>query len=972
MNPMTMNAQTDARKGFVPRFLPWLLAAAALVVYLLTLNRWVSLFNLGFVAKISGWTWQPEASNPVSFLVTYPFRWLPVASIPIALDLFSAVCAALALGLLARSVALLPQDRTEAQRKREQNPFSFLTIRSAWLPPVFAVLVCGLQLTFWEDATNFTGEMVGLLLFAFVIWSLLEYRLDERDGRLFLAAFIYGAGMANDWAMVSFSPVFITAIVWIRGLSFFNLRFLERMMLCGLAGILFYLLLPLVAAISGKVPVTFWEVLKFNLSSQFHVVKAFFINGNLRETLFLLSLSSLAPVLMLSIRWRASFGDPSPIGTALASFMLHLVHAVFLVVCIWVAFDPPFSPREKGFGLTLYYLGALSVGYYSGYFLLVFGKQPVAPPQRRRPSPFDFLNIPAVACVWLLFILAGVGLICKNGPQLQAANDDTFRRYTSLVEESLPRSGGILLSDDPRRLILEQAALARDGRMKDFIPIETQSLQSPSYHKFLHRQFPQKWPDTVAASEETNSVSLLHLIGLLTTLAKTNELYYLHPSFGYYFEQFYLEPHGLVYKLKTLPNDMLPPLPDTNEIAGNEMFWSRAETQAFPPIERALAVPKPGSSQSWIKKQLTTLHAAQEQNPNAVVAGSFYSRSLNFWGVKMQHAGALVTAAAHFEMAGKLNPDNVVAQINLQFNRSLQAGENVPVDLTKVTLDQFDLHSWNDVFNVDGPFDEPSFCLKSGIILVQGGLFRQAVAPFTRVRQLAPDNLVARLWLGQIYNLARLPDRALEAIQDVRGQPEKFSLTDTNEIQLTLIESAAYFEKKDPARATQLLETEISRCPTNDMLLTAAARFYLVNGLFHNALAVIDRRLQLSPDDPNRLFDKGYACIQVRAYDDAIAAMTRVLSIQKDNKDALYSRAIAYYNSGKFDEARADYMELNQTITNSYQITYGLGEIAWLKHETNEAIKNYTLYLANTNINTNTDAARTTIQRLRELKGKSP
>ena len=122
----------------------------------LTLNRWVSLLNLAAVAKISGWTWQPELSNPLSFLVTYPFRWLPAAQIPLALNVFSAVCAALTLGLLARSVALLPHDRTDAQRRRERSDFSFLTIGSAWLPPVLAVAVCGLQLTFWEHATNFT------------------------------------------------------------------------------------------------------------------------------------------------------------------------------------------------------------------------------------------------------------------------------------------------------------------------------------------------------------------------------------------------------------------------------------------------------------------------------------------------------------------------------------------------------------------------------------------------------------------------------------------------------------------------------------------------------------------------------------------------------------------------------------------------------------------------------------------------
>ena len=61
---------------------------------------------------------------------------------------------------------------------------------------------------------------------------------------------------------------------------------------------------------------------------------------------------------------------------------------------------------------------------------------------------------------------------------------------------------------------------------------------------------------------------------------------------------------------------------------------------------------------------------------------------------------------------------------------------------------------------------------------------------------------------------------------------------------------------------------------------------------------------------------------------------------------------------------------MSQTVTNSYRIAYGLGEIAWRKHETNEAIRNYELYLAKAN--TNTDEAKMTVQRLRELKGKSP
>ena len=209
----------------------------------------------------------------------------------------------------------------------------------------------------------------------------------------------------------------------------------------------------------------------------------------------------------------------------------------------------------------------------------------------------------------------------------------------------------ILLSDDPGRLFLVQAALARDGRAKDFLFLDTQSLNSPAYFRFLHKKFPRKWPDLVGA-KESRPVNPIGLIGVLTMLAKTNELYYLHPSFGYYFEQFYLEPHGLVYKLKTLPEDsLLPPLPDKNQIAGNEAFWSRAETQAFAPIDRAVTPPDPNAPRSWGEQLLKNFTCPANTNQNAILAGTFYSRSLDFWGVQLQRANELEKAAAAFTLA---------------------------------------------------------------------------------------------------------------------------------------------------------------------------------------------------------------------------------------------------------------------------------------------------------------------------------
>ena len=119
--------------------------------------------------------------------------------------------------------------------------------------------------------------MLDLLLFAFVVWLLLEYRLDEREGRLFLAAFVFGAGMAENWAMVGFLPIFVMALIWCAAWSFSTSIFWSRMLFCGLAGLSFYFLLPAVTVFSGKIPISFWQALQARpAAAQWLWLKAFF------------------------------------------------------------------------------------------------------------------------------------------------------------------------------------------------------------------------------------------------------------------------------------------------------------------------------------------------------------------------------------------------------------------------------------------------------------------------------------------------------------------------------------------------------------------------------------------------------------------------------------------------------------------------------------------------------------------------
>ena len=158
-----------------------MVGGAALLVFLVTLNQWLNLRNVGFVARVAGWEMELPVQWPLFFTLTFPFRFLPAGIQPLALNLFAVICATLTVVLLGRSVALLPHDRTHDQRIRERSEFSLLTIPFAWVPVVLACGALAFQLTFWENATSLTNEMLDLLCFAYVIRCLLEFRISQDD-----------------------------------------------------------------------------------------------------------------------------------------------------------------------------------------------------------------------------------------------------------------------------------------------------------------------------------------------------------------------------------------------------------------------------------------------------------------------------------------------------------------------------------------------------------------------------------------------------------------------------------------------------------------------------------------------------------------------------------------------------------------------------------------------------------------------
>lgn len=985
---MTTRTDAGAPKSFVNARLPWIVAALAAVVYLLTLNHWVPFNSLEPFARAIHQTWFPETFRPVFSLVTSPFRWLPETRVPVALNTFSVVCAILILGLLARSVALLPHDRTHKQREREKSPFGLLSLQMAWIPPVLAVLVCGLQLTFWENATNLSADIFDLALFAYAVRCLLEYRVSQRESWLLRAVVVYAAGMTDTWVMIALAPAFLAALIWFRDLGFFQLRFLARVFLCGLVGLLFYLYLPLLHLRADGL---FWSALRTNISAEYRQVVLVFRYVP-HPVQFVLIFTSLLPLLVVAIRWKSHFGDSSQLGATLTTGIFHLTHAVLLGVCVWAAFDTRFGLRDaqgkfpflydnRDQLLPLYYLGALSIGYFSGYFLLIF--KPIPQSNRGTTPRYKLLNGVSVGAIWALLLLVPVGLLYKNVPQLQITNGPAWQQYASALTESLP-SHAVILSDHGDLLLAAQAWLAKTGNASNYVFLETQSLRIPAYHRFQHAKHPDIWPTlTTNLYRDNFQIRDPGLRNLLAELSQKVPIYYLHPSFGAFFEDFYPIPHGLVYELKEYPtNTMVSPPPISEAVFGeNEDFW-RTHGSTFRELLPALAPPGPEEKQSFRQMWMDRMHIPFETNQVAAELGLIYSHNLNTLGVQDQIIGRLDAAARHFAEAQEFYPDNIVAAANLDFNKKLQTGERIAAQQPSSFEDRFgNFSSWEPTLQMNGLFDEPIGCVAQGIVFDRGGLKHQAAQQFERALSLSPDSLLARLWLARVYLVSHTPDKAFPLIDDLKARSNSLSDAAITSGDVFGLELAADYTTHREDAARNLLKQTWSRQPPDTNLLDIALQVSIGTRPPHytNALAVVEKQLALNPSDSKTLVNEAFIHLHLGNLDRSIDELTQVLSSDPTNCPALVDRAIAYLNAGKLDEAKGDYEQLEklsrdlkppQQESIKRSAYYGLGDIAYSKKDTNAAVQYYELYLKYAE--TNSSEARFVIDRLKTLKSGPP
>ncbi len=413
----------------------------------------------------------------------------------------------------------------------------------------------------------------------------------------------------------------------------------------------------------------------------------------------------------------------------------------------------------------------------------------------------------------------------------------------------------MILSDQPEKLEVFQAALSQYSPQANWLAVDTDALPEVAYRARLERCQPIGW----LTGENRHSLTPLELTRLLEQIALKERLFYLHPSYGYFFERFYLEPVGAIYEMKLRENNSLenPPLPRVTTDA-NEIFWTHTWQKELAPLAAAASQQHTG----WLNKNRPFGFTPAPHSQDRLLA-EWHSLSLDGWGVALQQQGRWDDARLRFEQALQLNPDNISARISLACNTNLQSGFEPGLSQVDEVAGQLgNFQHLSQLMNKFGPFDEPNYCYLLGLAFQQDDLLVQAAQQLERVRTLTPGALASDFALAEIYIQLRLPDRARPLVSHLRGEIKNLPANIPADSELGLLESKFWLSQTNLTMARSALESVLQRHSDDTQIVNRVLGAYLDFGDFTNALQLVNTQLSRSPDDVASLNIQTHGLIQ--------------------------------------------------------------------------------------------------------------
>lgn len=914
--------------------LPWILGLIFLVLYLATLDKWVSLQSISVLAPVLGWDfWTPQIQSPLFLILVYPLRFLPPTVGILLFHVVNAILAACALMWLARSVMLWPQSHSNDQKMRNNDPDGLYTDGLYWLSPIVAVLSLGFLFTFWKDAISANQEMLNVFLLAYIVRNTMEHWLDGENRWIYMAAVVYGFALPNNWVMAVLLPFWLVSIVWINGRDLLeNRRLIVVSFFCFLPGLVLFLLMPLFAHLTDCSGLDFKNLLAWVWGS--------YVKSPLSIPLwiwFIYSMFSLIPLFLMGINWVSALHHggirPNPTLMAIA---IRLMNLLFFALCVAIVFDLPISPRRltPGFSaLEFHFLGALVLGYMTGFLTQVFTVRISERHKRyKKPSALFTLSKPFIFTI-LACGVAAVGVVnpylnyqdirSNNGKNLDKLCDNLLRDIES-ADNSKPIA---LVSDDPVTLFLVEAGLAKKGKKDEYLLIPSWLIFYSWYHQLMAERYPDRWVNYFKYMNPKaiidNDMSARWILNLSTTA----NVYYLHPSFGSFFEGCSISYHGLLTRLSPYTDDTLR-LKTLTEAEANEaaLYW-----------ENAAEFLKTFQKQD-IKDGLKI-----EEGESGFV-DQFYSRILNNYSVEFMRIGRRAKAEELNHLALDFNQANISAYLNqvYWFNGTTLKDQDV-VDHIRNVQDRY--QTWPTVESNCGITDIPEVLYDLGKAYVTSNLWRQAFQKFLRARELDPKFTANLLELASTYSIVGKEEEALQLLYEVKENWKNENHTEDELIELQLREIGCKLALGLESGMEQIQELS-RKYPQNTAITRAYVDIALHRGDLKMALPLIDKLLSNSADNMELLRKKVICLLGLKQPAEALPVLNSL--IQKAPLfDLRLLRAGAYIQMENYDAAIAEYkgmLEENKEFTLAIE---GLGDVAERKGNQEDALQLYNKALEN-------------------------
>ena len=925
-------------KSILNRF-PVQAALVALLVYLATLSGGATVYSIALTAKLCGWDYQPLTGQPLFWLLTLPVRLLPAGWIPLALNLFSAICAAATLGLMAATLELAVWNR----------PLAVLRGWRARLPLALGLIACGLEFNFWQSATQATGESLQVLLLAVAVWCLFNYRATREPRWLQRAAFVWGLGMVENWMMLATLPVFVVVVLWLmaslflqRKVRVIQFRDLAGLALAGLAGFSIFALLPTVNGLWPGSPLSFggawWSALREFKGTVYNAYISFMGRQPLALLVMLVFfLIAAIPLLPALIRMPNKGPQTFSSWDRYQAWLTRMLRTASLLFCLWLALDPALGLRQilwDKFSLAMPllsfdYLVGLSAGFLGGNLLLAM----VGKGSRRRrwkreePRVLSGLATPVFAA---LFALVLVGLLLRNAAAITLPNRQPFSRFGELALKNLPPGGGVVLGDDPARLLSFQSAAARLPR-REWLAVNTDLLPRPDYRRWLASRFPGRW----TAGTAPNLLTPEETIAALNALAKSNRVFYLHDCFGALFETSYLQHTGLVCELKKYPGPAIaPPAPPADLVQANENFWNAMAPQ-MAALRNTCAMSNPGRP-GLGQRICSRLYLKPTVPAQGYLLAQWYAAALDGWGVELKRAGKAEAALTRFEQALELNEHNLAALVNLECQTNMAAGKKLSLAGVPALASQFDSidHFYSFVL-ASGPVDEPAFCYLMGMMLRGFAMPRQAMQQLDRAAALAPGSPAPRLALAGLYTVCDFHEKAREAIDSIRRDlPPAVLKTNYVDVDLGLLEARLCLSKSNLPGARSRLQSLLNEYPGDPRVENRILDAYLGSSDVTNALRLIEAQLARTPNDTQKLNLQAAVLMQAGRGSEAVGILDHALA--RTNLPGIWpAHALAQISSKNYDKAESELHKLELAGTAPSMASYGLAAIAEHREDTN-------------------------------------